>query len=332
MKVFVMILMLLMVSSAFSLALASPGKQTAIHSTAATKRPSSALSEDERAARQTTQDYLRALQGTQQSQVDQVLIVPGEERLKEKLALLVARQMELMHGGDLTRELLDPVRVSGNWALVLTRLQRPKADRDRVKLGQLLLNKGDDGWRVVPDVVHSDPTLNISRNHDAQALLRWFRRHQQRWHKKFVAPLMQGDMLPDAMRHLAQAPSFDIETLRDPFASYLAAVAKNNEQVLQRRKANLASRPREALEAFDLSALHLVAIYSMGEKRVAMLEDNEGKGHTVNVGNYMGKYNGRITAIDADAVHLLEEVMNPAGEVVHKEVLIALIDASENKK
>ncbi|MDX8408832.1 MAG: pilus assembly protein PilP [Mariprofundales bacterium] len=298
----------------------------------AIKIPTSALGKEEAAARQTTQHYLKALREAKQSEVDQVLIVPGEDRLKDKLALLVARQMELVQGGDLTREVLDPVRVSGEWALVLTRQQRPKADRDRVKLELVLLNNVDDEWRVVPDVVHSDPTLNVSRNHDAQALLRWFRRHQQQWHKKYVAPLIQGGMLPDAMRHLARAPRFDIDTLRDPFASYLAAVAKNNEQVLQRRKANLASRPREALEAFDLSTLHLVAIYSMGGKRVAMLEDSEGKGHVVTVGNYMGKYNGKITAIDANAVHLSEEVMNPAGAVVHKEVLMALIDANENKK
>ena len=274
--------------------------------------------------------FLQDAASGKRDSVNGLLIAPSEGRLQEKLALMVTRTMELMAGGDLKEEALDPVRVEGDWGLVVTRQKRPKADRDKVKLSRLLLHKVDDGWKVVPKAVFSDPSLNVSRDRQAQALLRWYRAQQRAWTKKFVAPLMKEDALPDAMQHLATAPHFNIKRLRDPFASYLALVTQHSNKVLQARKIKLASRPKEPLEAFDLSTLKLVAIYGMHGRRVAMFEDNEGKGHTVEVGNHMGKYNGKITAIDDTAVHLLEEMINPLGEIEHKELLLTL--ASDKEK
>ncbi len=275
--------------------------------------------------------FLQEAANGKQSAVDDLLVTPTEGRLQEKLALMMARKMELLSAGDLKEEPLEPVRVEGDWGLVVIRQKRPKADRDKVKLSKLLLHKEDDAWKVVPKAVFSDPSLNVSRNSQAQALLRWFRLNQRIWSRKYVAPLVKSEALPDAMQHLATAPHFNLKRLRDPFASYLARVSQHSNQVLQARRIKLASRPKEPLEEFDLSTLKLVAIYATHGKRVAMFEDSEGKGHTVEVGNHMGKYNGKITSIDDHGVHLLEEMINPLGEIEHKEMLLTLSSDKEKK-
>ncbi|MDQ6951038.1 MAG: pilus assembly protein PilP [Mariprofundales bacterium] len=284
-------------------------------------------SADQKDAHQMAMKYVAALNAGQSDAASAMMVMPQTERLQDKMRLMLVRQMELIRGGDVVQSLLNPVRVDGDWALVLLLEKHPKMDRNRVKLNALLLQRQDDAWKVVPAVVYSDPAINVSRNLAAQRVQRWYRRHQQALRSKYVAPLLQGDALPDAMRHLARAPVFNIERLRDPFASYLAKVAKHSEKLLLQRKTSLASRPHEVLEDFDLLSLHLVAIYTMDHKRVAMLEDSEGKGYVVTVGNYMGKYNGKIIAIDADAIHLVEEVVNPAGRLVHKPVVIQLAAA-----
>jgi len=268
--------------------------------------------------------FLHGIASGNHDAVKALLATPTEGRLQEKLSLMMTRNIELIAGGDLIEEALQPLQIQGDWGLLLTRQQHPKADRDKITLSFLLLHKVEKDWRVVPKVLFNDPSLNISRNQHAQLLLRWFRSHQRSWTKKFVTPLVKDQALPDAMKHLAIAPPFNIDHLRDPFASYVALVSQHSKKVMMAHKAKMASRPKEVLEAFDISTLKLVGIYAIHGKRVAMLEDSQGIGHTVHVGNYMGKLNGKITAIDYNVVHLLEEVINPLGVLEHKEMLLTL--------
>jgi len=65
-------------------------------------------------------------------------------------------------------------------------------------------------------------------------------------------------------------------------------VASRGQQALAERRAHLASRKREVLEAFDLATLNLVATMRMGKDRVAMIEDGADKGYIVRRGNHMG--------------------------------------------
>jgi len=286
--------------------------------------------DDNSAVRQVAMLFLQSMAMGQRADAERVAAAPTESRLREKLSLMLTRRIELMSGGDVLEDALAPMHIQKEWGLLLTRQQRPKADRDKVKLGYILLHKIDNQWRVVPKVIFSDPSLNVSRDPSAQSLLRWFRANQRRWIQKFVVPLMKDEALPDSMQHMAMAPAFNIDQLRDPFASYLALVSKHSVKVLQARKRKLVSRPKEALERFDISSLHLVAIYAIHDKRVAMFEDSEGLGHTVEVGNYMGKDNGKITAIDHGVVHLMEEMINPLGELEHKEMLLTLVSDEDS--
>ena len=121
---------------------------------------------------------------------------------------------------------------------------------------------------------------------------------------------LDSNNIPDAMQHLAQAPDINFETLRDPFASYLATVALRGRLLLAEKQSKLANRMRQPLEAFDLSTLSLTGIFSMGEKRVAMIQDNQGQGYTVTRGDYIGKNSGRIEKIDFDTIYLVEEIVS----------------------
>jgi len=132
------------------------------------------------------------------------------------------------------------------------------------------------------------------------------------------------DAIPDAMQHAVKGPDIDFENLRDPFHSYLSVVAERGQQLLNERLSSISNRKREPLESFDLATLKLVAIYKMGEHRVAMIQDSTGQGYMVRRGNYMGKHNGHIEKISDDTVFLVEQVLNPAGEVTDRQVTMTL--------
>jgi len=134
---------------------------------------------------------------------------------------------------------------------------------------------------------------------------------------------------PNAMQHLVQAPDINFEALRDPFASYLATVALRGRLLLAEKQSKLANRIRQPLEAFDLSTLTLTGILSMGEKRVAMIQDNQGQGYTVTRGDYMGKNNGLIEKIDLATIYLVEQVVNPAGDIIDHQVTLTLKEINE---
>jgi len=135
--------------------------------------------------------------------------------------------------------------------------------------------------------------------------------------------------IPDAMKHLVKGPDVDIESLRDPFASYLALVASRGRQTLAERQSRLASRDREILETFDLTTLKIVATMRMGEDRVAMIEDGTGKGYIVRRGNYMGKNNGRVEKITDNSLYLVEQIVNPAGDIVDRQVTLTLKEVNQ---
>ena len=139
---------------------------------------------------------------------------------------------------------------------------------------------------------------------------------------------VQAD-IPDAMQHMVKAPEIDFANLRDPFASYLARVAPQGRTTLRENRMRLNNHKREKLEDYDLDALKLVAIFSMGGERVAMIEDAQHKGYIVRRGSYLGKHNGKIEKIDADTLFLVEQVLNPAGDIIDRQVTLTMKEVNE---
>lgn len=135
--------------------------------------------------------------------------------------------------------------------------------------------------------------------------------------------------VPDAMKHLVEAPEIDFVNLRDPFESYLTIVAARNKAALVKQAIQKSNREPEFLESFDLSSLKLVATFSMGGELVAMVENALGKGYIVRRGNYMGKNYGRIEKLTDDTIFLVEQVINPAGEVTDRQVTLTMKEVNE---
>jgi len=135
--------------------------------------------------------------------------------------------------------------------------------------------------------------------------------------------------IPDAMQHMVKAPEIDFANLRDPFASYLARATPQSHTTLQASRTRLSNRNHEKLEEYDLDALKLVAIFSMGGERVAMIEDTVNKGYIVRRGNYLGKNSGKIEKIDDSTVFLVEQVINPAGDMIERQVTLTMKEVNE---
>ncbi|OIO75187.1 MAG: fimbrial assembly protein [Zetaproteobacteria bacterium CG1_02_53_45] len=142
-------------------------------------------------------------------------------------------------------------------------------------------------------------------------------------------PDASTDAMPDAMQHMVTAPPIDFANLRDPFASYLETVATRGRSSLLENQLRLTNRKREKLEDYDLSTLSLVAIFSMGGERVAMVQDSTAKGYIVRRGNFLGKDNGKIEKITKDTVFLVEQVLNPAGEITDRQVSLTMKEVNE---
>ena len=68
-------------------------------------------------------------------------------------------------------------------------------------------------------------------------------------------------------------------------------------------------RPREPLEAYDLSELDLVGTLTVGGEPSALVRGPDGKVHRVRIGNYMGLDHGRIVSITDASVVLVETVL-----------------------
>ena len=137
--------------------------------------------------------------------------------------------------------------------------------------------------------------------------------------------------MPDAMSRLMVAPKIDIKKIRDPF---LSSFEKNRldeaERFKKRRQLPSNKRKREVLEQFDLSTLTLVATFKKsGRDWVASVQDTTGKAYTVRRGNYMGKRGGRVEKIDGQTVYLVEQMIDPAGEIVDKQVTLTLAEVND---
>jgi len=146
----------------------------------------------------------------------------------------------------------------------------------------------------------------------------------------FAAPAPdENEEFPDAMQHMVTAPDINIASLRDPFASYLEKVASRGRSSLVENQLHLTNREREKLEDFDLSTLSLVAIFSMGGERVAMIQDGTAKGFIVRRGNYLGKNNGKIEKITDETVFLVEQVLNPAGDIIDRQVSLTMKEVND---
>jgi type IV pilus assembly protein PilP len=115
---------------------------------------------------------------------------------------------------------------------------------------------------------------------------------------------------------------FGPETVRDPFRPFI----KREEPI----------RPKGVIESpllqYELSQLKLVAIIVGGNEDRAMVEDSEGKGYIIRVGDYIGNRFGRVKQIRRDAVIIEEVYKDIVGRIRTKEIILYLHPQEKGEK
>lgn len=86
-------------------------------------------------------------------------------------------------------------------------------------------------------------------------------------------------------------------------------------------------RPKGPLEAYELEALRLVGILTMGGRTHALVRAPDGEVHRLNTGDYLGRNHGRIVSITDSSAQLVELVPTGGGGWVERTSRMALDDA-----
>ncbi len=108
--------------------------------------------------------------------------------------------------------------------------------------------------------------------------------------------------------------------MRDPFSPFVGDAGGEGDSGVSPDS----SRVRETLEGFPLDALDMVGTMGTDASTVALVKDPDGVVHRVNVDNYLGQSEGRITAIFEDRIDLVELIPNGSGGWMERPASIAL--------
>lgn len=105
--------------------------------------------------------------------------------------------------------------------------------------------------------------------------------------------------------------SYDPSGKMDPFYPFLAEVAIQSDEGVD--KADLV--PLTELEKYALTQFKVVAVMAVGKKKVAMVEDPQGMGHSVFIGVLIGQNKGRVVNIQDGVIYVEEKSRDMMGEL-----------------
>ncbi len=114
--------------------------------------------------------------------------------------------------------------------------------------------------------------------------------------------------------------TYSASDLRDPFV----AAVDLNEQATPTGPAPDKRRPRQPLEAFPLDTLAMVGILEQQDNQWALIKDPQNVVHRVQLGNYMGRNEGRVVEITESNIRLIEIVPDGIGGYIEREAAIAI--------
>ena len=115
--------------------------------------------------------------------------------------------------------------------------------------------------------------------------------------------------------------AYSAADLRDPFVANVEADQKGGEGDGLTPDSD---RPRQPLEAFSLDTLRMVGIMEQNDSLWGLIKDSQNIVHRVQVGNYMGQNEGRITKITESGIQLVEIIPDGVGGYVEREASIAI--------
>jgi type IV pilus assembly protein PilP len=110
--------------------------------------------------------------------------------------------------------------------------------------------------------------------------------------------------------------------LRDPFIAN-AELDEEQDVVTDSLRPDQ-RRPRQPLESFPLDTLAMVGILEQRDNQWALIKDPQNIVHRVQLGNYMGRNEGRVTSITESDIRLIEIVPDGIGGYIEREAAIAI--------
>jgi type IV pilus assembly protein PilP len=114
---------------------------------------------------------------------------------------------------------------------------------------------------------------------------------------------------------------FDFSSKKDPFKPFIVAKASAEATPADLKKALQDGLP---IHSFDVSQFKLIGVVTGGKENQAMVVDPNGKGYVLKIGMSIGKNDGRITAITAGGVDVLEQFKDDNGRVRKENIRITL--------
>jgi len=116
--------------------------------------------------------------------------------------------------------------------------------------------------------------------------------------------------------------SYSAAELRDPF---VADIDLDEDESTKTSLLNPdTTRPRQPLEVFPLDALGMVGTLEQSQQLWGLIKDPQNIVHRVQIGNYMGKNEGRILEISDSTIYLVEIVPDGIGGYIERDASIAI--------
>lgn len=118
---------------------------------------------------------------------------------------------------------------------------------------------------------------------------------------------------------------YSAQALRSPFD---APKPEAIQERIQKKSGCLSPDPRrkkQSLEKFALSDLAMRGTLGGGDIILALIEASDATLHRVAIGDYLGLYHGRISAVTQENVRVIELIPDGAGCWVERETIVAMI-------
>ena len=118
--------------------------------------------------------------------------------------------------------------------------------------------------------------------------------------------------------------------LRDPFKSFMEEKPEQDKQTKgvdaaqQKYVDEIQTHNREELETYELDAMRMVGVLERRDDLWAIVKDQGGTVHRVQVGNYLGRNFGKITNIQENRIDVREIIKDSQGRWQERAASLAL--------
>ena len=136
-----------------------------------------------------------------------------------------------------------------------------------------------------------------------------------------------ASQVSELMSAIQKPDHYDAIGKRDPFKPLIQDKPEERKAVVDEGTKRILT----PLEKIDISQIRLVAVIIMKNKRIAMVEEANGKGYEIGIGTYIGKNQGKVSEIKNSSIVIQELVKDYKGRVREQvqEIKLHKIDNEE---